>query len=141
MTKHTQLPIYDYDFQSGSPPGYKKSLNQVYKQLNGKANQKRILTLTKMLYAIIHSGRCSLSRMGTEMPGAADVESRVKQAKRCGSPPGLDSKYSDYNSFFLPHISPLLEGLAKNGPLLLAIDGSEVGRDCMALMVSLRGAA
>ncbi len=133
MTKHTQLPIYDYDFQSGSPPGYKKSLNQVYKQLNGKANQKRIVTLTKMLYAIIHSGRCSLSRIGAEMPGATDVESRVKQANRW-----LNSKYSDYNSFFMPHIEPLLEGLAKNGPLLLTIDGSEVGRDCMALMVSHR---
>lgn len=127
VTKHTQLPIYHYDFQR-----YKKTLNRVYKNLPGKANQKRIETLTKMLYAIINSGRCSLSRMGTEMPGLTDAESRVKQAKRW-----LDSKYSDYDSFFLPHISSLLEGLAKNGPLLLAIDGSEVGHHCMALMVSV----
>ena len=107
-------------------------MNKVYKPLKGKANQKRIFTLSKMLYAIIHSGRCSLSRMGEEMPGMTDVESRVKQAKRW-----LDSKYSDYDSFFLPHISPLLAGSAKNGPLLLAIDGSEIGHNCMALMVSL----
>lgn len=107
-------------------------MNQVYKELSGKANQQRILTLTKLLYAIIRSGQCSLSRVGSEMPSSTDVESRVKQAKRW-----LDSKYSDYESFFLPHIYPLLQGLANNGPLLLAIDGSEVGKNCMALMVSV----
>ena len=85
-----------------------------------------------MLYAIIKSGQSSLSRIGAEMPGAIDVESRVKQAKRW-----LDSKYSDYESFFLPHIYSLLQGLANHGPLLLAIDGSEVGKSCMALMVSV----
>ena len=107
-------------------------MNRVYKALPGKANQQRILTLTKMLYALISSGQCSLSRMGSEMPGSTDIESRVKQAKRW-----LDSKYSDYESFFLPHIQPLLQGLSKHGPLLLAIDGSEVGKDSMALMVSV----
>ena len=85
-----------------------------------------------MLYAIIRSGKSSLSRLGSEMSGATDVESRVKQAKRW-----LDSKYSDYESFFLPHIVPLLQRVAKHGPLLLAIDVSEVGRNCMVLMVSV----
>ena len=85
-----------------------------------------------MLYGIIRSGQSSLSRLGSEMPGATDTESRVKQAKRW-----LDSKYSDYESFFLPHIVPLLQGVAKHGPLLIAIDGSEVGKGCMALMVSV----
>ena len=119
-------------------------MNRVYKQLNGKANEHRVLTLTKMLYATINSGRCSLRRIGAEtlptgrqVPGITDLESRIKQAKRCGSPPGLDSKYSDYESFFLPHIKPLLTAMAKNGPLLLAIDGSEVGHNCMALMISV----
>jgi hypothetical protein len=85
-----------------------------------------------MLYAVIKSGQSSLSRMGEELLSPTDVESRVKQAKRW-----LDSKYSDYNTFFLPHIRPLLQGLSQGGPLLLAIDGSEVGKDCMALMVSV----
>lgn len=104
----------------------------MYKQLHGKANQHRVLTLTKMLYAIIKSGQSSLSRIGAEMPGGTDIESRVRQAKRW-----LDSKYSDYKSFFLPHVVPLLQGLANHGPLLMAIDSSEVGKDCMALMVSV----
>jgi hypothetical protein len=107
-------------------------LNRIYKQMDGKANKHRVLTLTKMLYAIIKSGQSSLSGIGTEMPGAIHVESRIKQAKRW-----LDSKYSDYDSFFLPHITPLLQGLADHGPLLVAIDGSEVGKGCMALMVSV----
>lgn len=127
VTTHTPLPIHQYDFQR-----YKKTLNRTYKQLNGKANQQRVLTLTKMLYAMIKSGQSSLSRMGEELLAPTDVESRVKQAKRW-----LDSKYSDYNTFFLPHIQPLLKGLADRGPLLLAIDGSEVGKECMALMVSV----
>ncbi len=100
--------------------------------MDGKANQNRVLALTKILYAIIKSGHCSLSRIGQELLSPTDVESRVKQAKRW-----LDSKYSDYESFFLPHIVPLLQGLANHGPLLIAIDGSEAGRDCMALMVSV----
>ena len=107
-------------------------MNRVYKQLEGKANQHRVLTLTKILYAIIKSGQSSLSRMGEELLSPTDVESRVKQAKRW-----LDSKYSDYDSFFLPHIQPLLQGLTDSKPLLVAIDGSEIGKDCMALMVSV----
>ena len=90
-------------------------MNRVYKQMDGKASQNRVLTLTKLLYGIIKSGHCSLSRMGQELLFPTDVESRVKQAKRW-----LDSKYSDYESFFLPHIIPLMRGLASHGPLLIA---------------------
>ena len=100
--------------------------------MDGKANQNRVLTLTKLLYAIIKSGHCSLSQIGQELPSSTDVESRVKQAKRW-----LDSKYSDYESFFAPHVVPLLQGLANHGPLLIAIDGSEVGKNCIALMISV----
>lgn len=107
-------------------------MNCIYKDLSGKADQNRILTLSKLLYAIIKSGQSSLSRIGAELPGMTDVESRVKQAKRW-----LDSKYSDYDTFFLPHIQCLLHGLANNKPLVLAVDGSEVGQGCMALMVSV----
>lgn len=48
--------------------------------MGGKANQNRVLTLTKLLYAIIKGGHCSLSRMGQELLSPTDVESRVKQA-------------------------------------------------------------
>ncbi|WKN42021.1 hypothetical protein [Tunicatimonas pelagia] len=48
--------------------------------MDSKANQNRVLTLTKMLYAIIKSGQSSLSRIGAEMPGATEAESWVKQA-------------------------------------------------------------
>ena len=88
-------------------------MDRVYTNLSGKANQHRILILTKLVYALIKNGQCSLSGLGAGMPAGSDVESRVKQAKRW-----LDSKYSDYESFFLPHIRPLLAGLSKRGPLV-----------------------
>lgn len=110
---------------------YKKSLSSLYVQ-EGKANQHRFSNLCHLIYAVIYSGHCSLQKLGEGMLGAQDVESRVKKAKRF-----MQSKYTDYDSFFLPYIQALLAGLGGKGPLFLVIDGSQVGNSCMALMVSL----
>ena len=88
--------------------------------------------MSKLIYVIVLSGHSSLQKIGANLPGSIDLESRVKKAKRW-----LDSKYSDYQTWYLPHIQSLLAGLARKGYLIFVIDGSEIGKDCMALMISV----
>jgi hypothetical protein len=88
--------------------------------------------LSKLLYAIIKSGHSSLQKIGSNFSDSIDLESRIKKSKRW-----LDSKYTDFESFFLPHVELLLIKLAAKGELLIIMDGSEVGDGCTALMVSV----
>jgi hypothetical protein len=62
----------------------------------------------------------------------AQHASRLKQVKRW-----ISSKWSDIESFFTPYILPLLSLIASEGSLILVIDGSETGRKCTTLMLSV----
>jgi len=97
-----------------------------------RSHHRRLILLTAMLTSLLRGKRASLKCIGKHLLYSIDLESRIKKCKRW-----LDSQYTDYCSFFLPHIGPILEKLAASGPLLLAIDGSEVGRGCMGLMISV----
>lgn len=94
--------------------------------------QNRLDTLSKIIFSIIHSGHSSLQKIGAGLSDDTDLESRVKKSKRF-----LDSKYTDHKSYFMPMITPFLHGLSNKGELVIAIDGSDVGKDCTALMVSV----
>lgn len=85
-----------------------------------------------MISALIRSGHASLQRIGENMEHDIDLESRIKKAKRW-----LNSKWTDAQAHFIPYILPILHSLSKSGELLLAIDGSSVGKGCMALMISV----
>ncbi len=61
-----------------------------------------------------------------------DSESGVKQAKRW-----LKSQYTDYDLHFFTYLSPLLTILASTGELILVIDGSETGKKCIILLISV----
>lgn len=108
----------------------KKSLKSAYGQTSGR-QEARLSNLAKFLYAIIKSGKCSLQSMGNDLPDSTDLESRIKKAKRF-----LDSKYTDYQTYYLPHITLLFLWL-KDRDWVFIIDGSEVGNGCTALMVSI----
>ena len=49
----------------------------------------------------------------------------------------LDNERIDLELSYLPFIGALLAGLAKIGPLVLVMDGSEVGRNCVTLVLSV----
>ncbi len=67
------------------------------------------------------------------MPDGTKPESRVKRFSRW-----LQNKRINANAHFLPFASELLLSLiATLGTLVLAIDGSTVGRGCICLMVSV----
>ena len=90
------------------------------------------MELLAMFIGSIVGGRSVQGRqVGKRMPTQAKVESRIKQWSRW---------YQDENVscevHFLPFIEPLLAHFA-DLPLVISVDGSEIGRGCMALMVNL----
>lgn len=78
------------------------------------------------------SRHCSLERLGSSLKVEIDFASRVKKCKRW-----LDSKYTDYETFFAPFISKILSGISTTRRLVFVIDGSEVGNGNTCLMISL----
>lgn len=101
-------------------------------QTPGGHSLRRILTLAHLISSMIRSGRSSLQQLGQEMDLPIDLESRIKRAKRW-----LTNKWVDHQTHFLPYVLPILSSVAGSGELILAIDGSTIGKDCMVLMLSL----
>lgn len=89
-----------------------------------------------MICGLIRRGKShlkDLSSLGSEFPQLIHLESRVKKAKRW-----LQSKHTSWEGHFLPSISAILAlRIAKGEEMFFAIDGSEVGQGCTALMISL----
>ena len=93
---------------------------------------RRVQTLASMVYAMVSSQKSGIYAISSKLQGKdKQAESRVKQAKRW-----LDSKWTDFQTHFACYTMPLLKSLASTGELVVSIDGSEVGRDCICLMLS-----
>lgn len=88
-------------------------------------------TLAAMINGIVGTGKVHLSAMAEEMPDARQAQSRIKQYSRF-----VQNKKVDLDTYLLPFIAALLEGIARS-TLILAIDTSRVGGGCTALMISL----
>jgi len=112
--------------------GIKKGLLQLYpKQLTG--NQARHLnTLTGMMTGIVQGKRCHFETMAAKTPGLSKVSSRVKRFSRYTQNDRIDQE-----TYFMLFIEELVFGLARRGTLVVVMDGSEVGRHCLALVVSM----
>jgi len=111
--------------------GIKKALISAYGNPQGNL-LRRLNTLAAMICGAIKTGKSHLHSLGSALPQDIDLESRVKNVKRW-----LTSKYTDYDVSFLPFITPVLSShISQNREMVFAIDGSEVGRGCTALMIS-----
>lgn len=110
----------------------KQGLQQLYpNRLTG--NQARHLnTLTGMITGIVQGKRCHFESMAAKAPDQSQVSSRVKRFSRYTQNEGID-----WDTYFMPFIEELLVGLARRGTLVVVMDGSEVGRHCLALVVSV----
>ncbi len=110
----------------------KQGLLQLYpKQLTG--NQARHLnTLTGMMTGIVQGKRVHFETMAAKAPDQSKVSSRAKRFSRYTQNEGIDRE-----TYFIPFIEALVEGLARRGSLVVVMDGSEVGRNCLALVVSV----
>lgn len=96
----------------------------------------RLNTLAAMIGGIVGSRSVCLPAIASKVPGGggvrgAKVESRIKRFERW-----LRNKTVESEIFFLPFAKALLQSLCHRA-LVLAIDGSIVGRGCMTLMVSV----
>jgi Transposase DDE domain len=87
--------------------------------------------LAGLICGIVSTGSCHLPKVALKVPGTALVASREKRISRCLRNDAFDAK-----TYFLPFARMLLSSLP-HLPLVLVIDGSLVGRGCVALMVAL----
>lgn len=110
----------------------KQGLMQLYPK-RMKGNQVRHMnTLTGMITGIVQGRRCHFETMAARAPGKEKMTSREKRYRRFTQNEAIDQE-----AYYLPFVEVLIATLAGAGPLVLAMDGSEVGRGCMALVVSV----
>ena len=110
----------------------KQSLKQLYPHEPTGNQARHLTTLAALISGIVGSRSCQLPDIASKVPDGNKKESRVKRYTRW-----LQNERITSDVYFLPYAAELLATLATTQSLLLAIDGSEVGRGCMALMISV----
>lgn len=112
---------------------YKSTLDFLVSQSSIKAqgnHLRRLQTLCGMLCSCIKSKKSTLEGISTATE-QSHSESALKQSKRW-----LDSKWSDWESFFAPYLIGLIQKAMSKGEIILVIDGSETAGNCVTLMLS-----
>ncbi len=109
----------------------RQALVQAYPK-NPQGNLARHLnTLAALISGIVGSESVQLSNIARKVPDGNQRESRVKRFTRW-----LTSDTITEDVYFLPYAEALLRHLALE-TLVLVMDGSVVGRGCVALMVGV----
>ena len=98
-----------------------------------QGNQARMLnTLAALVSGIVLGKSCQLPTIARKTPDHAKADSRIKRYSRW-----IQNERVDYEGYYLPFVSRLLISLAQIRELVFIIDGSEVGHQCITLMISL----
>lgn len=92
---------------------------------------RRLNVLAALVIGIVGSRSSNLPHIAQKVPDKVKRESRVKRFSRF-----VANELVEVNTLFLPFSRQLLQSLAHQ-TLVLIIDGSEVGRGCVTLMVSV----
>ena len=106
------------------------ALKQLMPQAKGHLAQ-HLVTLAALICGIVGSKSTQLPAVATKIPGPAKRLSRITTLERW-----LKHKSVTVETFYLPFVHALLASLP-SGLLVLVMDGSQVGRGCMALVVSV----
>src|ERR671932_2076154 len=94
--------------------------------------ERHFTTLVAMICGLVGAQRAHLSSMADHAPtDGADQASVITRFRRC-----LTHDANTVDGWFLPVAEALLAHLAQQ-PLTLVLDGSVVGRGCVALMLSV----
>jgi hypothetical protein len=109
----------------------KDALKQLYPQEPQGQQARHLQTLAALISGIVGSQRVNLPAMARKVPDGARRESRVKRFSRW-----LKNDRIEGGVYFMPFAEALIAGLAHQA-LVLVIDGSDVGRGCITLMVSV----
>ena len=97
-----------------------------------KGNLARHLnTLAGMISGIVGSKSSNLPAMAKQVPNGTKKESRAKRFSRL-----VNNERVSYELYYQPYANALLAALAHH-TLVLAMDGSDVGRGCLTLMVGV----
>lgn len=94
-------------------------------------HQGHVVTLAMMITGIVMSRKAQLAEMSTEVPTAAKDKSIEMRLRRW-----VKHRQIDVEVTYMPFAKQILASLAHT-QLLLAMDGSQVGRGCMVLMVGV----
>jgi hypothetical protein len=91
-------------------------------------------TLALLVHGLIASAHCHLPKLAAKAPKKAKIESRIKQLTRF-----LGNEKVTQQTFWLPYAQPLLAALSRNEQreLIICLDGSAMGQECVALVASL----
>jgi hypothetical protein len=106
-------------------------LLQLYPQAPTGHLLQSLTVLAMFINGIVASRSTHTRSVANKTPTGAKVTSREKQLTRW-----YENEHVTYELHMLPFVEALLAGMADR-TLAIAIDGSEVGRHCLALMVSL----
>lgn len=110
----------------------KRAVKQLYPE-EPRGNRARHLdTLAGMVTGIVLGKSCQLPKMAGKAPDETRPESRSKRFSRWVQTESITAEV-----YFLPFVRALLTNLARVRPLVFVMDGSEVGRGCLALVVSV----
>lgn len=112
----------------------KKVYSKVMKKLKKMmptTPQNQVVTIAMMVTGIVLGRKAQLSVMSLEIPHPAKPASLEKRFQRF-----VKNERFDVQVSYLPFAHLILSHLADK-PLVLAMDGSTVGRGCMALMVGV----
>ena len=122
----------------------KKVFNQIQSRLIGLSATapqgnalKRINTLSGLISGMIRKGSSHLPDIGSGICKNIDAHSKTTAAKRF-----VENKWTDYETHFLPYLSAFVRGIVAcltdlSKGITLVIDGSQMGKDNAALMISL----
>ncbi len=109
----------------------KRALVQLYPSEPTSRLLQSLHVMAMFINGIVASKSTHTRDVAKKTPTGAKVTSREKQLSRW-----YQNERVSYERHMLPFVETLLAGLASQ-TLVLAIDGSEVGRNCVTLMVSL----
>jgi hypothetical protein len=101
------------------------------KQLMPTQTQGHVVTLAMMVTGIVLGKKAQLTAMSTQVPHLAKDSSIEMRMRRW-----VKNERIEIEAYFMPFARELLAGLTET-TLVLAMDGSTLGRGCMVLMVGV----
>jgi len=105
-------------------------VKKILKRMMKLAHPGQVLTLAMMISGIVMSRNAQLSVMSSEIPSEAKEKSIEMRMRR------WVKGEIDVEAVYMPFARQILEALSCL-PLVMVMDGSQVGRGCMVLMVGV----
>jgi len=108
------------------------ALAQMYDKEPRGNSSKQLNVLAALISGIVGSRRTNYPQIASKVPDHTQLESRVKRFSRF-----INEVEAEQKIQLMPFAAELLTNLA-NFTLVLIMDGSEVGRGCVSLMLSVQ---